>query len=134
MKREKTPVLYLANLQALCLVEDAAEQAGTLAMLAWQEASTASLATVHAGMGRTAEDRSVLAQQLRPLTEPKQLPVEIWALARVVGDVTLSCRQRGRAARALASQGYDMSDFFGHPLATHRLVDENTGRDFYLAV
>lgn len=144
MKREKAPEQYLAEFHALGLTPaELAEharaymaevQAGYQAMLACSEASKASRATVQAGLGRTPQDRAVLAQQLRPLTEPKELPVEIWALARVVCDVTLSCRQRGRAARALASQGYDTSDFFGHPLATHRLVDENTGRDYYLAV
>ncbi len=134
MKREKSSVPTLVDFQTLCLSDDAAVHAGAIALQAWQEASTASLATVQAGLGRTPQDRAVLTQQFRPLTEPTELPVEVWAFARVVGDVTLSCRQRGRAARALASQGYDMSDFFGHPLATHRLVDENTGRDFYLMV
>lgn len=83
---------------------------------------------------KTPQDWAVLAQQLRPVTEPKELPVEIWALAQVVGDATLSCRQRVRAARALAARGYDLADFIGHPFATHLLTDENTGRDYYMEV
>ena len=106
----------------------------TLAALACREASESAKATIEAGFGKTAEDRRLLAMQFQPLATHRDLPIDVWSLAHVVGAAEASCAVRSRAARLLASMQWELSTFEGHPHATHVLQNGRTGRDYFMAV
>lgn len=105
-----------------------------IAASACREASESAKATIDAGFGKTLEDRRRLAIQFQPLATQRDLPIDVWALAQVVGASDAPCAVRSRAACLLASWGWDLSTFEMHPFATHILQNGRTGRDYYMAV